>query len=79
MPTKLPEDVEKHVEALRDPATPYDHVEHAGWLVMRLWESEDEYDVIAALVVGRVGMRPAETPESKPSVLHRRWRTRGST
>jgi len=78
MPTKLPEDIEKYVEALRDPATPYDHVEHAGWLIVRLWD-EDDYDVVAALVVGRGEMHPASPPESKPSVLHRRWRTRGST
>lgn len=76
MPTKLPEAVEKQAEALRDPATPYDHVEHGGWLVTRLWESDDEFEVVAALVVTKFEALPPPKHNDRP--IHRRWRTRST-
>lgn len=69
MPTKLPEDIEKSIARLRDPSTPFDHIEHGGWLVTRLWESETEYDVVAGLVVSRSTVSVPPKPR-----VHGHWR-----
>lgn len=69
MPMKLPEDVEQRVQLLCDPATPYHHIEHAGWLVVRLWESDDEFEVVAAPVMRRVAVEGV----TKPRAPHQ-WR-----
>ena len=69
MPTTLPEDVEKSIEVLLDPSTPFDHIEHGGWLITRLWESEEEYDVVVALIVDRSTVFVPPTPRA-----HGQWR-----
>jgi hypothetical protein len=71
MPTKLPEEVEKSIAVLRDPTSPFDYIEHAGWLVARLWETEDEYFIVASVIVARSAGVVPPAPRA-----HGQWRSR---
>ena len=49
----LPPFVVEAMDRLRSLYTPDDHIEIGGWLVFRLWEDDDEFEVVATLIVAR--------------------------
>lgn len=53
----LPQEVIQAIHRLRDPATPYDHLEFGGWIIQRIFEEPDRsggFDVVVSVVVSRV-------------------------
>lgn len=58
MPT-LPMEIVQAMHRIRDPETPYDHIEFGGWIVQRMRdEGSDEFEVVVSLVVTRMSVSP---------------------